>query len=285
MIDIKTTNIICHLDLFPSLIYLTRWKQRPPHKSRVFKRRPVMPSPVMPSPGMSSTPTTAHQWHKLNSLLDEIIQIHTQSLGVRVGNTDREEIMASLKKLPAILTPVLQSYDKGNAMKYTSSAVKVDLYERFGPTFERLRTLSTSSQTWVAATEFLALFGLTHTFFDDILDALMVDLQSSKDNANQAGEKKLEPLFLILKHIVTDAKDSDLTLNLASFTEASFAENYKKVVAAFHKYNTRVQPALNLLHQLVLDSAGGDEKILAGCDTINLISKSLLKIKIEFPDS
>ena len=235
---------------------------------------------------MSSTPTTARQWHKLNSLLDEIIQIHTQSLGVRVGNTDREEIMASLKKLPAILEPVLQSYDKGKAMNYTSSAVKVDLYERFGPTFERLRTLSTSSKTWVAATEFLALFGLTHTFFNDILDALMVDLQSSKDKANATGEKKLEPLFLILKHIVTDAKDSDLTLNLASsFTEASFTENYKKVVAAFHKYNTRVQPALNLLHQLVLDSAGGDEKILAGCDTINLISQSLLRIKIEFPDS
>jgi hypothetical protein len=228
---------------------------------------------------------TNHQaWHKINSILDDIIQIHTQALGVRVGDYTKEGITEGLKKLPVILGPILTKFDEGRSMTYKSE-VKTDLYELLRPSFEKLRSISTSSKEWLTITTVLAIFGLTHTFLQDLFEALIYDLKYASDTA-KSNDPVLGQICLILHHMVTDAKDSDLTMNPSAFADdANFETNYKKVVAAFHKYSKRVQPALKLLHLHLTSSANEDEKILAACDTINRISQSLLKIQQEFPDS
>jgi hypothetical protein len=229
--------------------------------------------------------TTAHQWHKLNSLLDELIQIHTQSLGVKMGSTDKAEILTSLAKLPGFLQPILEKYDEGKALKFQTGSLQIDLYNVLNQSFDCVKALTQARSGWAQAHEILALFGFTNTFLQNLFSALIADMTHVQQLAAGPAEKKMRTLFEILTYVVKDAKDSDLTLNPAVFTEANFADNFQKVVAAFHKYSKRVRPVLLLLRLHLQEIADGDAKTLLACEIIELITKSLVEIGDEFPVS
>ena len=228
---------------------------------------------------------STNHWHTLNSLLDEILELHTRSLGVPFNSTNPAEYMASIALLPGYLAPVLAKYNEGKALAYSSKG-HVDLYTLMAPSFKIVETVIGKSPDWASATEMSMLFEFTNTFLKSLFAQLSIDLQAVVASARRDRNQVMECIFEILGSMVEDANTSDLTMSPDRFTDQTkFSENYKLVITAFHTYSKRILPVLYLLFNHLKASAHSDPKQIKAYETVSEIRDSLIKIEAEFPDS